>query len=60
MLALFNFSANEAAIALELDGYATMLLHTGWEAFGGNIPRAMKKSIAKQIPPYCGILYALK
>lgn len=60
LLALFNFSDKEAAMAPELDGSATMLLNTGWESFGGNARRSTKKSIEKQLPPYCGILYEVK
>ena len=47
MLVLFNFSDKEAAIAPEVDGCAAILLHTDWEAFGGNTRRFVKKSIEK-------------
>ena len=60
LLAVFNFSDAEASIATELDGEVIMLLHTDWECFGGNTRRSMRKSIDKQLPPYCGILYAMK
>lgn len=60
LLAVFNFSDAEASIAPELDGEVIMLLHTDWECFGGNTRCSMRKSIDKQLPPYCGILYAMK
>lgn len=60
ILVIFNFSDTEADIALELDGSATMLLHTDWEVFGGKTRRSMKKYIEKQLPPYCGVLYEVK
>lgn len=60
LLAMFNFSDKEAAIVPELDGGVTMLLHTDWDAFDGNTRCSMKKSLEKQLPPYCGVLYAVK
>jgi len=43
-----------------MDRSAAMILHTDWEAYGGNTRRSMKKSIEKQLPPYCGVLYVVK
>lgn len=60
LLAILNFSDKEAAIVPDLDCGVTMLLHTDWDAFGGNTRRSMKKSLEKQLPPYCGVLYAVK
>jgi len=60
LLVFFNFSYMEATIAPELNGKVTMLLHTDWDAFGGNTRRSMKRSIENQLPPYCGILYEVK
>ena len=60
LLALFNFSDKKVTIAPELDGRATMLLHTDWEAFGGNTRRSVKRTMEKLLPPYCGILYEMK
>ena len=60
LLTLFNFSDKEATIAPEADGSVSMLLHTNWEAFGGNTRHSIKKSIEKTLPPYCGVLYTVK
>lgn len=60
LLAIFNFSDKEAVVAPELDGPATMLLHTDWDGFGGKTRRSMKKSIEKRLAPYCGVLYKVK
>jgi len=60
ILAIFNFSDKEATIAPELDGKVTMLLNTDWEAFGGDARCATMKSIEKQLPSYCGVLYEMK
>ena len=60
VLVLFNFSDKEATIAPGMDGSTTTLLHTDWDTFGGNTHRAMKKSIEKQLPPYCGVFYEVK
>ena len=60
LFVIFNFSDVKATIAPEVEGIATMILHTDWEAFGGNTRRSMKKSIEKQLPPYCGVFYEVK
>ena len=60
ILAIFNFSDREAAIAPELDGSAAMLLHTDWETFGGNTLGSGKKSPEMRLPPYSGVLYAVQ
>ena len=59
LLTFFNFSDVEAAIAPELDGDVTMLLHTDWEVFGGSTKWSMRKSIPDAIPAFCGMLFSL-
>jgi len=59
ILAIFNFSDREAAIAPEPKGKVTMLLNTDWEAFGGSTKRSMRKCIPNTIPAFCGVLFSL-
>lgn len=59
LLAIFNFSDREAALAPELDGKATMLLNTDWEPFGGKTKRLMRKRIPSSIPAFCGMVFSL-
>ena len=58
LLALFNFSDQDAAITPNLDGKVTLLLHTDWEPFGGRTPNSKKRTIATSIPAFSGILYS--
>ena len=58
LLALFNFSDKETAIASELAGKVTMLLNTDWKMYGGNKAKSHKRTVAKTIPPFTGILYS--
>lgn len=59
LLALFNFSDKEAAIAPKLDGKVTMLLNTDWEIYGGSTKRSASRSIPETIPAFCGMLFSL-
>lgn len=58
LLALFNFSDEEASIAPEWDEDATLLLNTDWEAFGGRSVQSFKRSLPQTIPPLTGLLFA--
>lgn len=60
ILAVFNFSDREAVVAPELDGKVTMLLNTDWEPFGGKTVKSSKRSLAKTLPPFSGILYSYR
>ena len=59
LLALFNFSDKDAAIAPEPDGKVTMLLNTDWESFGGKTKRSTCKSIPNLIPAFSGVLFTM-
>lgn len=59
LLAVMNFSDQEAAIAPQIAGRATLLLHTDWEPFGGNTPVVRKRKLAAAIPPFSGMLYRI-
>ena len=59
LLAIFNFSDREAALAPELHGKVTMLLNTDWEPFGGKTKRLMRKRIPDSIPAFCGMVFSL-
>ncbi|MBR2423298.1 MAG: 1,4-alpha-glucan branching protein GlgB [Oscillospiraceae bacterium] len=58
LLVLFNFSDKEATIAPELEGKATMLLNTDWEAFGGRTKRTIYKTIPDTIPAFTGMMFS--
>ena len=57
LLALFNFSDKEAAIAPEFDGKVSMLLNTDWEQFGGYTVKSLKRSLPQTISPFTGLLF---
>lgn len=60
LLALFNFSNQEAAIAPELGRKVTILLNTDWERFGGRSKHRICNSLPETVPPYTGMLFSVQ
>ena len=57
MVALFNFSDQEAHCHVRYDGNVKILLHTDWEIYGGKTKKKILKSLPETIPSYSGMLF---
>ena len=57
LLALLNFSDQEAAVSLETDGKMTLLLNTDWERLGGKTGESVKTFTPSVLPPFTGMLF---
>lgn len=57
MLLIFNFSEKETIISPKLEGKVHLLIHTGWDIYGGTIPKSQNRSFVNTIPPFSAMLY---
>lgn len=57
MVALFNFSDQDARCHIRYDGNVKILLHTDWEIYGGKTKKKILKALPDTIPAYSGMLF---
>lgn len=57
MVALFNFSDQEAHCHINYQGNVKLILHSDWEMYGGKTKKKLMKALPGTIPAYTGMLF---